>query len=191
MDNRTAGGLRILGAAVVVGVAGDALLRGTPWGINVLLLVGIFVMALAALMRSRRLFSGLDGRSLLGVALFFAAGFAWRDSGTLRFLNGLALVVSFALALAALRAWPGQLRIAALTDYALTVGHAGVHAAGGAIPLVFREIGWRRLPGGRWFGPAVAALRGVFIALPILILFGGLFMAADAVFAEAVIDAFD
>jgi hypothetical protein len=42
-------GLGIVGAALGLGVAGDALLRETPYGLNVLL----WTLALAALSRSR------------------------------------------------------------------------------------------------------------------------------------------
>ena len=40
MSNRTKLGLNILGAALLLGVLGDALLRETPWGLNVPLWTG-------------------------------------------------------------------------------------------------------------------------------------------------------
>jgi hypothetical protein len=45
-----------------------------------------------------------------------------------------------------------------------------------------REIGWRQVARGRWRSPALAATRGVFFAAPLLLVFGALFVAADAVF---------
>ena len=191
LDERSRVALHVMGAAVVLGVVGDALLRATPWGVNLVLWVGALVGAVAALLRWRRLPAAVDGRWLVGAAVVFAALFAVRDSGTLRFLNFLSLVMALGLGLAALRAWPGQARVAALTEYALTLVYAATHALAGAVPLVFREVGWRRLPGGRWWSASLAATRGLLIAIPLLFVFGGLFMAADETFERAVHRAFD
>jgi hypothetical protein len=176
----------LVGVALGLGALGDALLRATPWGMNVVLWVAALTVAPVALLRWRAFPLRADGAALLATTLAFAACLALRDSGTLRFLNGLAVVATLALGLAALRAWPGQLRVASLGDYALTVGYAAVHAFAGSAPLLFREVAWRRVPLGRWSGPAVAVARGVFIAAPLLLLFGGLFVAADATFERLV-----
>src|SRR5919108_468823 len=129
MTDKTLLGVGVLGAALALGVLGDALLRATPWGLS--------------------------------------------------------------LALAALRTWPGQVRVATLTDYALTVVYAFVHAVGGSVPLLFQEIRWRQLPGGRWYALALAAARGVLIAIPVVLVFGALFVAADPVFERLVAGLFD
>jgi len=173
---------RVLGGAVVLGVLGDGLLRVGPWSVNLVVWLMALVGTGGALLRWRRLPAQLDGRLLLGASLGFASLLAVRDSGTLRTLNLLSALTALALGLAALRAWPGQVRVAALTDYALTTVYAGTHAVAGAVPLVFREMGWRRLPGGRWWTAGIAAVRGVLIAVPLLFVFGGLLMAADAAF---------
>jgi hypothetical protein len=191
LDERSRVALHVLGAAAVLGLAGDALLRATPWGVNLVLWVGALVGAVAALVRWRRLPAAPDGRWLVGLSLVFAALFAVRDSGALRFLNVLSLLAALGLGLAALRAWPGQARVAALTDYALTLVYAAAHAIAGAAPLVFREVRWRRLPGGRWWSVSLAAVRGLLIAVPLLFVFGGLLMAADDAFERAVFRAFD
>jgi len=53
-----------------------------------------------------------------------------------------------------------------------------------------KEVRWREVARGRWRGPALAATRGIFLALPLLLVFGGLFAAADAVFETLVVDLF-
>jgi Domain of unknown function (DUF4173) len=201
MNERTRRGLVVVGAAVALGILGDALLRATPWGLNLLVWVAALAAVGAGMLRTggiatarrrERLMgvvtvsSGLvtkdrgEGRWLLLPILFFAATFAWRDSPTLRLLNSLGLLV--ALALAALRARSGQVRLGSVTDYARDVCVAGLNAMLGFFPLICLDIGWRELPSSRWTGPAKAVGRGLAIALPLLLLFGGLFAAADATF---------
>jgi hypothetical protein len=190
LNRRTTVGFGVLTAAVGLGALGDGLLRATPWGVNTAIWVTALAAALTCLLRWQRIDATAGGRSMLLVAVFFASGMALRDSPAVRTLDGLALLVTLSLGLAALRAWPGQLRIAALTDYALTVCYACVHAAAGAYPLLFREIGWREVAAGGRRSAALAAARGALIALPLLVLFGGLFVAADATFERLVTRAF-
>ncbi len=186
LNRRTMVGFGVLAAAGWLGALGDGLLRARPWGLNTAIWVATLAATLMCLLRWQRLDATTGGRWMLLVAAFFAAGLALRDSPTVRTLDGLALLVTLSLGLAALRAWPGQLRVAALTDYAWTVCYACLHAAAGAYPLLFREIGWRGLASGRRRSAALAVARGALIALPLLVLFGGLFVAADATFERLV-----
>jgi Domain of unknown function (DUF4173) len=201
MYERTRRGLVVVDAAVALGILGDALLRATPWGLNLLVWIAALAAVGAGMLRTggiatarrRQRLAGVvtwtsgptakereEGRWLLLPILFFAATFAWRDSPTLRLLNSLGLLV--ALALAALRARSGPIRLGSLTDYARDVCVAGLNAMLGFFPLICLDIGWREIPSSRWTGPAKAVGRGLAIALPLLLLFGGLFTAADATF---------
>jgi uncharacterized protein DUF4153 len=184
MSKTTEVGLCVLGGALVLGIIADALLGPAVPGVNVVLCVLALAAVVAALARRQRVAVTGEGRWLLLPAVFFGAAFAWRDSPTLQFLNGLALIV--ALALAALRARSGQIRVAGVTDYLLGVGAAGLQALTGHFPLLFREIQWKEIPRGRGYGTVFAVGRGVAIALPLLLLFGGLFASADAVFDQMV-----
>jgi hypothetical protein len=184
MNKTTEFGLRLLLGALVLGIAADALLSPMAPGLNVVLGVMVLSVVVAALSRWGQVRAAGEGRWLVFPALFFAAAFAWRDSGTLQVLNGLALLV--ALALTALRTRSGQLRAAGLTDYLLGVPVAGLRSLTGHFPLLFKEIGWKELPRGRWSGAAFGVGRGLVIAVPLLLLFGGLFASADAVFDQMV-----
>jgi hypothetical protein len=99
MNEKTKQGLRVLEAALLLGVLGDGLLRATPLGLNVLLWTGAIVIAMVALMVRwrRRALSG-GGHFLLLSIILFAAAFAWRDSLTLNLLAGLGLFLTLALA---------------------------------------------------------------------------------------------
>src|SRR6266581_9782588 len=182
MNKTTEFGLCVLGGALVLGIMADTLLSPMVPGVNVVLCVLTLAGVVGTLARWQRVAVTGEGRWLLLPALFFGAAFAWRDSPTLQILNGLALIV--ALALAALRTRSGQIRVAGVTDYLLGVVAAGLQALTGHFPLLFREIQWKEIPRGRGYGTVFAAGRGVAIALPLLLLFGGLFASADAVFGQ-------
>jgi hypothetical protein len=58
------------------------------------------------------------------------------------------------------------------------------------LPVLFGEAEWKKQISDRWSQRAMAVGRGVLFALPCLLIFGGLFMAADAVFDKIVRKAF-
>lgn len=188
MGERTKLGLGILGGAVALGVLGDGLLRATPWGINLLLWVLALVFCGIVLVRWSGTRMAGGGRWMAPVAVLFAAGVAWRDSPTLVFLDVLAVLISLSLALSHGRA--GSLKEAGISGYALGGARAGVFTAAGPLPVAAREVRWDEVMRWRWRTPALAVARGVFIAAPLLIVFGGLFVAADAVFEAWVLDLF-
>jgi hypothetical protein len=173
-------GISVLAAALALGVLGDGLLRAGPPGLNVLLCAAGLGAAALGLARWQGIALLGDGRWLLAPALCFAAAFAWRDSPTLKVWNGLALTA--ALVLFAYRARSGSLRLAGLVEYLQAGLLAGTQAIGGPLVLVFRDVRWSELASGRWYGPWLAVGRGLLLAGPLLLVFGGLFMAADAVF---------
>jgi hypothetical protein len=188
MTEKTRLGLDVLWAGLLLGVLGDVLLRAEPWGLNVVLWVGALAAAVAALVRRKGAATPHDGRWLLPCALALAAGFAWRDSPTLRALDAVLILVL--LALNFLRARGGSVRLAGMTDYVLAGFVSALSAACGWVLLLAKEIGWRELPFGGWSRQAAAVLRGVLIATPLLVLFGTLFVAADAAYEGLVLRAF-
>jgi hypothetical protein len=186
VDERTKLGLAVLGASLTLGLLGDALLRATPWGVNFFLWVAALVGAAAIVAWLGRLRLAGEGRWLVPVAVLFAVGVAWRDSPMVVFLDLLAFLV--AVSLAALRGRSGRLRLAGISEYVLGGIYTGALSYAGPLPVAARDVRWREVARGRWRGPTLAATRGVFIAAPLLLLFGGLFVAADAVFEKLVVD---
>jgi Domain of unknown function (DUF4173) len=189
MREKTRLGLWVLGAGLLLGLLGDALLRAEPWGLNVLLWVGALAAASASLVGRAGRARGREGRWLVPCALAFAAGFAWRDSLVLRLLD--ACVILVLLALAVLRARGGLIRLGGMTDYALAGLVSGLSAAFGPLLLLFSDITWQEIPSAGWSRKAFAVLRGLFIAVPLLIVFGALFIAADAVYEGLVNQTFN
>ncbi len=181
MNERTKLGLEVLEAALLLGLLGDALLRATPWGLNVFLWTGALATAsIMLLARWRCVALTGEGRWLVLPTIFFALAFAWRDSPVLEFLDALALLVT--LSLIALRARTGRIRLAGLVEYGLGTILASFDALFGSFALLLRDIRWKDIPHRGWSRHAMGVARGLLIAIPLLLVFGALFMAADAVF---------
>jgi Domain of unknown function (DUF4153) len=187
MNDRTKIGLRILAVAALMGLLGDALLRETPWGINVLVWAAVLVAAVRVLL-SRRMELTAGGRWLGLATVGFAALIAWRDSPTLKTLDGLGL--AGALSLTALHSRSGRVLLAGITDYAQGFFITSYNAAFGTPLLLFDDIQWGEIPARNRPSQLAAAGRGLLIAFPLLAVFGGLFIAADAAFATLVQNAF-
>lgn len=189
MGERTRIGLAVLGVALLLGVLGDLLLRATPWGLNAALWVGAFTCSAVVLSRLGGGRPAGEGRWMLPVAVLFAVGVAVRDSPAVVALD--VAVVILALALAALRGGAGTLRRMAVSEYVLGAMYAGAMTAAGAIPAAVRDVRWREVAPGKWQGQALAVARGVLLAAPLLLVFGALLVAADAVFEDMVTGLFD
>ncbi len=181
MNERTKLGLEILEASVLLGILGDSLLRATPWGVNVLL----FILALAAAMlaivyRRKREIWNLQTLLLHGALVFFAAMFAWRDSIELQLFDAAAILGI--LAVLTLPALSMKTNSAGIVHYAFGWIWSGINAAFAPLVLLIHDIRWKSIPQTGWSKHLIAVLRGIAIATPILLVFGALFMAADAVF---------
>lgn len=175
MSGGTRLGLTLLGGALLQGGLGDILFHGVPLGVNVVLWVGSFVACLVFLLRVSHAPLGQGRRFMVGPLVLFASFFAWRDSPWLLGLD--ALGIAGAIAIGALRSPAVRVPLA---DYASGLLAAGASAVGGAFPLVVEDIRWRELGGTA--RRAVAVARGLALATPLLVLFGGLFVAADVIF---------
>lgn len=175
MSGGTRLGLTLLGGALLQGVLGDVLFHGVPLGLNVALWVGSLVACLALLLRVAHAPLGQGRRFMIGPLVLFASFVAWRDSPWLLGLD--ALGIAGAITIGALRS-PAVRR--PLADYASGLLAAGAAAVAGAFPLLVEDIRWRELGGTT--RRAVAVARGVALAAPLLVLFGGLFVAADVIF---------
>jgi hypothetical protein len=181
-SSRIAGGL--VGAGVALGIWGDVLFHGRPIGLNVLLWALAFVAALGLLLRLDHAPLHQGRRWMLLPLLLFSAAFLWRDSSLLVAVNLLAL--AGALTLGALRRTEVSVRRAAVTDYAAGLLAAGASALAGGVHLLHQDLDWDEAARSLRTKRMGTVGRGVALGAPLVALFGGLFMAADAVFRELV-----
>jgi hypothetical protein len=179
--------MALLAAGLLLGVVGDVLLRAAgPPALNLFLWVAS--VALAALVLHWHAGVELDRERVMWLAIgaLFAAGLAWRDSPPLKLLALGCATLMFALA--AYRRAAAWVRRAGVTRYVRAWGTGALHAWLAAAlalvearrstrPGIRRTAGWQR---------ATAVARGLAIATPLVVVFGALFVSADAVFAELV-----
>ncbi|MEX2611184.1 MAG: DUF4173 domain-containing protein [Gemmatimonadota bacterium] len=188
MDRKSYVALRVFGLAVLLGIAGNLLLRVEPWGLNAFLAALAFTLGFTVLVRRLELPLGGAATWLGATVPVLAAVLMWRASEP---LTGLAVLgVLLALAGAALAAHGRGLQRAGVWEL-VTEGVAMVlHAMFGAVRLAL-ETGPGVVRWAPWNTRAGAVVRGILLALPPLVVFGALFVSADAAFARLLSDLVD
>src|ERR1043166_3570136 len=181
MNDRTKAGLQILQVALVMGVLGDVLLRAMPWGLNVLLFKLAFACGpIMLLWRHAPQYLTRQTLALFGAMIFFASMFVWRDAIELRVADTFAIIAILSVI------FVPRMKIAAssagLFQYAIGFFWSALNAALAPGILLGSDIEWKNETRSGWTKNLYAVLRGVAIATPLLVIFGALFVAADAVY---------
>lgn len=170
-------GIHLLPLGLGLGVLGDVLLRGTPWGINVVIW-GAAVGAGAAL-AARRARAPVLTALLLGEACL--AVFVWRDVPFLQFWTFMAFLA--ALSLATAHAVGVSLPRMRIRDGVLAASESGLRAASQAGVLLTRDVAWERVTRNERWRHAPATATGVLLTIPVVVVFGGLLRSAEPQFA--------
>ncbi len=189
MTDKTKLGISTIAMAFISGAFGDALLRATPWGLNLLVWFAVLVASAGVVLAFNRAESVTVSRWLVILLLFFASAIAWRDSPVLKALNLIGIVITLAMIL--MRSQEGKLLAAGVTDYALGVLVSLYNALAGAGYLIGGDIEWKEVPRDGWVKHLAPVAKGLAIAFPLLLIFGGLLTSADAVFSDLVLRLFD
>lgn len=169
-----------LGAALIIGILADLLLRTERIGINLWILSLAFLVLLVMLHRRYRTAIPWTSFALLFACGGFLLSFAWRDSPA---LNAMAFVA--AVTTAGLAAWVAQgasLRRSTIMHYVVGVGRSAGGAMIGALPLALNDVDWapvRKSAGGTG---VVQVGRGLALAIPPVVLFGAILASADPIF---------
>jgi len=178
----------LLAAGVVLGALGDALLRAPgPPGLNMSIWIASVAVAALALHKWSGLTLDRDRLIWLTVGVLFAAGLAWRDAPLLKLLALGCATLTFAIA--AHRIAGSWVRRSGVVRYGWALALGALHAwTASFLALVDATLSTRRVDRGGTDGLRIvlAVARGLIIALPLVVVFGALFMAADAVFEEMV-----
>ncbi len=190
MNDKTKTGLQILEVSIVLGILADSLLRETPFGLNVLLWLSALILAMIFLgFKNKTETLNLQTISLHGALISFAACFAWRDSEELKLLDGLAILTI--LAVLTLPMIKITTHLAGVSQYGFAFVFSAVNSIFSPFLLLIEDIGWKTIPQTGFTKHIISVFRGLAIASPILLIFGGLFMAADAAFEGIIQNTFN
>ncbi|HSI88491.1 MAG TPA: DUF4173 domain-containing protein, partial [Pyrinomonadaceae bacterium] len=111
---------------------------------------------------------------------FFASMFLIRDSIQLRVFDTFAIIILMGVLV--LPNFGINQRVAGVFHYGVGVIWAGFTSLIGPFMLLGADVDWKEMPGNRLSKSVFSVLRGLAIALPLFVIFGALFMAADAAF---------
>jgi hypothetical protein len=170
----------IAAAALLLGIAGDTLLRWIPLGVNVLLWTALFVIGARVCSERTNWFAA-------ACALLAASGLLWRDCEPLIALDVLLLLLF--LPMLALGGRGVRVAAAGVSEIAGAIAVTAVQSVAGLPQLIATDLSWSRAPRVRFRGLGVAA-RGTFIAAPALVIFGVLLANADPAFERLLHDLF-
>jgi len=186
VDQRSA--RRLLAAALVIGPLAQALLHETALGLNLVLVVGAVQVSALLLRRPAARLDRLDAW-IPPVALAFAAFVAVRADPFLVLVDSLAALGLGAAAVAALGG-AALTRRSVLGLIEVAIRGAVLVLAGAPEPIVAARPTSAAASLRQRLERVAPLLRGLVIAVPLLLAFGGLFAAADAVFARGLSDLF-
>jgi hypothetical protein len=117
---------------------------------------------------------------LVPALLLFAGALAWRDSMVLKLLDAFSL--GALLSVAAMRTEKVKLRLTGIAEFAYGLLAAGASAVFGMFAVLADTSVWREVREHGSSRHAASVLKGALIAAPLLLVFGGLFAAADPLF---------
>jgi hypothetical protein len=185
LEDRSRLATRVLTDALLLGVVGDALLRVNGFGANMAVWAIAVIVALFTLARRRNESLPREATWLAVPAIAIALLFFLRDEEGVTAYNVLALAGTLAL-LASTLAPGGRLAIASakVRDVVQSAFGVGISVGFGMLPLVIGDVSYRSVARARGSAVALSALRAALIAIPLLLIFGGLFASADPVFAR-------
>lgn len=171
--------------AIGIGLAADYLLRAEVWGLNILVFNLLFFASLGVIAwRHRPDLLTKANISLTAAILFFASMYVVRAAVELLVFDTFAILgLMGVLLLANLKI---KAHIAGTFHYIAGIAWSGVTSVFGPFLLLGSDIDWKKTSGGATSKTAFAALRGLAIALPLVFIFGALFMSADAAFEASV-----
>jgi hypothetical protein len=178
-------GIKLLIASLAAGTISDLLfrdsiVRGAPNGLSVLCWSVSITLIATALLKSHL----LHKKALLWLIPFnlACAAYMWRDSPVLHFIDIVVVFVSLTALSCSLRGF--ELSRAGVVDLLGAGLNLAIDCAAEAFPFLRHCANWKQaLPCPvRVALPAVA--RGIAFSVPLLLLFGSLFVTADPAFAK-------
>lgn len=177
--------------AVLLGFAGDGLLKAPGLGINLFIWTACALVAFVSLARRRSEGEHARQWAFTVPVLFFAGVFAYRDAGALLALNVLALLSAFGMLAIVFLGNPGDVRTASVVAYIESAVGIGLSGVFGGASLLTSDGALRGTAPKTRRGAVLASVRGLALAIPVLLVFGSLLSSADARFGRLMSVAFD
>src|SRR5947209_17858967 len=106
--------------------------------------------------------------------------FLWRDSDELHVADSVAIVVVMSVLFVPQMKIPP--RVAGLFHYIVGFIWSTLNAFFGSFVLLFSDIEWKSSERTGWSKNAIAVIRELLIVAPLILSFGGLFLAADSAY---------
>ncbi|MBS1957498.1 MAG: DUF4173 domain-containing protein [Cyanobacteria bacterium SZAS-4] len=179
--------MNVLIGALMVGLTSDLLfhdsiVHSTPNGLSVLLwsiTVSLVVTVITAAKKH-----GVERKCLWWLVPVNLSAFAymWRDSAILHNID--VYLMFFSLVMLSFSLKGNVAQASGIFDYALASLTTGIDALMEAMALIKVDLPWRQVVPHQVRGKVPALLRGFAFAVPLLLLFCGLFISADAAFAS-------
>jgi len=176
---------RIVGHALLLGIAGDVLLRDLPVGLAFPVWIALLVLAMTAAASSAGREISREAASWLATAILFSCGLAWRDSRTLVAFDFVATIGALGMAAIALSNASVALFAVRFRDTVWAAASLAFTVAAGFFPFAVRELVATETR--RRVAPRIRpAVRSLVIAASLLVVFGSLLRDADPIFASLV-----
>ncbi len=180
---------RLLAAALGLGLLAEVVLDGSAFGVNIVLLVAVTLLAAWLVRREGRAPDPLD--AWLPISALVLAGFvAVRGDPFLAVLDTLGALAFLGASVAAMSGLPVTRRtasaVAGMAAWTLGAVVAGApRVAGAARTGPVTAPGWASGLAARWWLPLI---RGLLIGLPLALIFAVLFASADPIFRRGLDD---
>lgn len=179
---------RVFFTAIAIGAVSAALLAKAEWGLNIALIAILTFGAGYWCLKDSPIAISRSSKLMIGCAIVFASLFAFRDATGLQVANGFAIITALGCALAFARS--GGIANAPISRvFGDSIGKFLT------IPMEFsRHAKEVKFPNSDENGQrkiAASTLRGLLISAPLLLVFGGLFYSADAMFKSGVDNLFN
>lgn len=169
-----------MATSLLLGIAGDLILSNQAWGISLPLYTGFLIAQVLLLLRMSERKISRTAIGLLFAALAFSLCFMWRDAPELKLINGFAV---FALVgLAAIHATGKRLETATILDFGVKALALWAVFIADFFTLFIQDVKWAEAIKRKGLEGTSAIGRGLLIAIPLLLVFGGLLISADAAF---------
>jgi len=176
----------IVQASLPLGILADDLFhRWGPSGLSLPIWVAVLAIIVVSLAWSGGRTVTREACTWLAAAVLFAAGAAWRDSEALRAFDFIVTVGALGMAAVALNDVHAAVFAKRLRDTAWAAAAMVRDVMAGFFPVILRDA---FPPDGRERARPLArrAIRGIAIAIPLLVVFGSLLVSGDPIFASLI-----